>query len=201
MSLSQLRVIDFWYILENNTIEMLDLIPNRVYTHEDSLLLTLHWQKLYDEFHDLRNNKSSTYKIEKNYELARITLRLALLYDFENRLMLLNNIQNTPELSSFASKRTMEVIEDYKLLYPKVKVNIFSSILEVLSIVQATIKSQTNIYDEKVGVKEQIIAKQKQTVYDVVAIMSKVLGYSLNVNTMSCLEFIGHENAINLTQK
>jgi len=202
MNLEYLKIILFWRIVDTNDITELDLnySKSKKYTEEQLDILSKHWVKIYDGFYEHRNNKSGRYLITKNFELAKMALLLELLADIENRIILLINMSKQIELKSFILKRTLQVIEDFKRLYPKVYINRFDNLLEILTIVQSVIKSQTNIYDEKLGVKEKTVDKQKQTVYDVVAIMSKILGYNLDVNNMTCLEFVGHENLINSTK-
>lgn len=203
MSLESLKIILFWRIVEFNNIEILNVNHRKGRKYNDLQLTELanHWKQLYDQFYMLRNNKSGKYTIDKNSQLAELALKLNILADIENRLILLINMDGPKELSKFIAVRTNEAVSDFKKLYPKIRVNIFSNPLEVLTIVQSVIKAQINIYDEKVGVKQETITKQKETIYDVVAMMSKYLGYNLNVDNMSCMEFIGHENTINSMNK
>lgn len=203
MSLELLKVVQFWKIVETNNIESLNINHKTgvKYSEEQIILLAEHWKNLYDDFYDRRNSKSGKYTFAKNIEIARLSLILDILGDIENRLIILNNMVGSKELIVFVTIRLNEAIEDLKKLHPKVKVPMFSTPLEVLTIVQSVIKAQTNIFDEKVGVVEKTVAKQKETIFDIIAIMSKILGYRLDVSTMSCMEFIGHENAINSMSK
>lgn len=168
----------------------------RVYTDIQLEHLQNWWEKIYDEFYSLRDNKSGKYSMNKNRELVTMSLKLDLLSDIENRTILLINMGDAKELNKFIAKRTNEVVADFKDLYPKVKLGMFSSLLEILTIVQSVLKSQINIFEEKLGAKENTIAKQRETIFDVVSIMSNYLGYNLDVNNMTCLEFIGHEKTI-----
>lgn len=203
MSLELLKVVQFWKILETNQIELLNITHKvgTVYTTEQIDILSAHWKDLYDEFYELRNNKSGKFVFSKNIEIARLSLVLEILGDIESRLIILCNMLGAGNLLEFVATRTNEAVEDLKKLHPKVKVPMFSNPLEVLSIVQSVIKAQSNIFDEKIGVVEKTVTKQKETIFDIVAIMSKILGYRLDVGTMSCMEFIGHENAINSINK
>lgn len=203
MNLDLLKVTQFWKIVETNCIESLNINHKHKvkYTEGQMHELAEHWKNLYDEFYELRNNKSGKYIFSKNIEIARLSLVLDILSDIENRLIILCNMLGAKELSKFVATRTIEAINDLKKLHPKVQISIFSTPLEVLTVVQSVIKAQTNIFDEKVGVTEKVVAKQKETIFDIVAIMSKILGYRLDINTMSCMEFIGHENAINSISK
>jgi hypothetical protein len=189
--------------VELNNVETLDYnyTKGKIYSDSEMELLSEHWKNLYDEFYELRDNKSGKYTMNKNIEISRLALILDILADIENRLIILNSLGTSKEMLKFIAYRTSEAINDLKKLYPKVRAPLLSSPLEVLSIVQSVIKSQVNIYDEKVGVKETTVTKQKETIFDVVAIMSRILGYRLYINSMSCMEFIGHENAINTTNK
>lgn len=184
--------------MENNCIEQLDenYKPGKKYSDADMLALGEHWKKLYDEFYSLRNNKNGKYLMDKNYELRRISLMLAMLYDFENRIVLLINMSNMKELQDFIIKRNCEVINDFKAVYPKVKISSFAEPVEVLKIIQSVIKSQTNIFDEKSGVVEKQVEKQIETVHSITSQMGTILGFNLNINTMTCLEFIGHERTV-----
>lgn len=205
MNLGLLMIIQFWEIVELNNIEVLDLNYKRGKKYSVSQIKELeeHWAKLYDEFYDSRETKKGKYMITKNNELIKMSLMLDLLSDIENRFILLINmsVSNSKELNKFIAKRTNEAVNDFKKLYPRVKFNAFDDLLELLTVVQSVIKSQKNIFDEKLGARENVIVKQKETIYDVVSMMSKHLGYNLNVNSMSCLEFLGHERTINSMSK
>lgn len=203
MSLEYLKITQFWKIVETNSIETLDrnYKHGKSYSDDEMNLLAEHWKDLYDEFYELRDNKSGKYTMTKNIELTKLSLMLSILYDVENRLIILIGLDTSPVMLKFIAQRTIEAISDIRKLYPKVRISTLSSPLEVLSILQSMIKSQQNIYEEKVGVKDNTIQKQKETIYDVVSMMSKILGYRLDINSMSCMEFIGHENTINKTNK
>lgn len=202
-SLDLLNIVVFWRIVDDGSIQELDLNyrRNKVYNEQELNELGKHWAKLYDQFYEYRSNKSGKYLINKNYELAQLSLKLQLLSDIENRLILLLNIGDNKVFREFIKIRTVDVVNDFKKLYPKVRISVFDSITELLTVVQSVIKSQTNIFDEKTGAKENVVQKQRETIYEIVAMMSKILGYSLNINTMSCMEFLGHENLINSTSK
>jgi hypothetical protein len=203
VNLGLLNITTFWQIVEKNDIEYLNHNHKIGYKYSDKQLeiLSEHWKKLYDEFYELRNNKAGKYTIDKNLELAKISLTLDLLGDIENRLILLINMESKSTFTRFIVQRTSEAVNDLKILYPKIKVALFSTPIEVLTILQSVIKAQINIYEEKVGVKDKAVVKQRETIYDVISVMSKYLGYSLNINNMSCLEFIGHENTVNSMNK
>lgn len=202
-NLESLKVIAFWKIVENGCIEILDqnYKSSKKYTEKQLLILSEHWKEVYDQFYEIRENKSGKYVMAKNFELVELSAKLEILADIENRLILLINLFQMKELSKFVATRLNEAMSDFKNIYPKVKLPIFYDPYEALTIVQAVIKAQTNIFDEKVGVKQKAIVKQKETIYDVVSIMSKQLGYGLDINNMTCLEFIGHENTVNATIK
>jgi hypothetical protein len=203
MNLESLKIIAFWKIVENGCVEILDKNYRfgKKYSLNEISALDECWKNLYDEFYEYRQNKSGKYTITKNFELIKLSLMLELLTDIENRLILLINLMKLRELDKFIVKRTNEVVTDFKSLYPKVKIAMFADCYEILTIVQSVIKAQTNIFDEKAGAKQNTIKKQKETIFDVVSLMSKQLGYGLDVNNMSCMEFIGHENTINSTLK
>lgn len=202
-NLELLKIVTFWRIVETNNVAELDINyrKSRVYTDEQLLELNQYWVKLYDEFYENRQNKSGKYLITKNFELAKMSLLLELLYDIENRIILLINMSDVKELQKFVTNRTYDVVSDFKKIYPKVRISQFDNLREILTIVQSVIKSQTNIYDEKLGVKEKTVQKQKETVYSVVATMGKILGYKLDINNMNCMEFLAHENMINASSK
>jgi hypothetical protein len=199
MNLELLKIIVFWNIVDTNNVTLLDANykKGKIYTEAQLDELNAHWKKLYDEFYGFRRVKSGRYLMDKNLELAKLSLMLELLNDIENRLILLIELGYNKELGSFVRIRKHQAITDLKKLYPKIRVNAFDDCSELLETVQSIIKSQINIFDEKSGVKEKNIAKQHETIYDVVAVMSKSLGYNLNVNDMCCMEFLGHENTIN----
>lgn len=191
-------ILEFWKIMETNQVEKLDrdFKPGKKYTHEQLLSLEKQWMKLYDEFFSLRNNKHGVHMMTKNLELKHLSLKLDMLYDIENRIILLIEMVKTPEFNDFVNKRTVLAIADFKKLYPKVKLGNLVSTFEVLDIVQQVIKSQTNIYDEKTGAISNGVEKQVKSIYSIVSQMGVILGFNLNVQTMTCAEFIGHEETV-----
>lgn len=198
VNLECLLIIDFFKVLEDNKLEILDVNHNKSkkYTGDDLKLLSEHWKLLFDEFYALRKDKSGRYMMDKNYELSKLYFMLQMLYEYENRAILLIELERKAELTDFVVKRTKELIVDFGKIYPRVKINIFSNPIEVLEIIQSVIKSQTNIFDEKTGAKEKVVEKQKQSVHKIVAQMSRSLGFSLDVSKMTCLEFISYEELI-----
>jgi hypothetical protein len=203
MNLESLKITLFWKIVDSNCIEFIDkkFYVNKKYSESELEEIDTQWKKLYDEFYTLRKNKSGQYQLDKNTELVKLSSKLELLSDIENRLTILCSMSSVPELENFVIERTILAIHDLKNLYTNVRVNTLNSPLETLSIVQSIIKSQINIYEEKLGVKDKTMQKQKETIYDVVSMMGKYLGYALDINNMSCMEFLGHENTINSMSK
>ncbi len=197
-NLESLKVIQFWRIVKTDEVQLLDLEynPKKKYSEEELSELNKRWKLLYDEFFDLRQNKSGKYLMEKTFELRKISAFLERLYDMEHRAILLIELEENKELSAFVAKRITNIILEFKALYPKVKLDTLSNPRETLSILQQVIKSQTNIYDEKLGAKDNTVKKQEDTVHTVASKMGKALGYNLHVNDMTCLEFLGHENAL-----
>jgi hypothetical protein len=198
VSLKNLLVIKFWDIVENNTLYLLDANykKGKKYTEKEVEFLAKQWANLYDEFFSLRSNKSGKYQMEKNFELTKLHMYLEMLYELENRVILLINMENIEELVDFVIERNIQVIKDFKSLYPKIKINIFDSPSDVLKIIQPVIKSQTNIYDEKLGAKQKTVEKQRETIYDVVAMMSNSAGFAIDIESLTCMSFIAYENAI-----
>lgn len=184
--------------MENNCVEQLDTkySETKKYSQLEMAELGEQWKKLYDEFYTYRNTKNGRYLMDKNYELKRLSLILDMLYDLENRVVLLINMSNIRELLSFINKRNSMIISEFKDLYPKIKVNVFANPAEVLKLIQSVIKSQRNIYDEKAGVIDNTVVKQVETVHSISSQMGAILGFNLNINTMTCLEFIGHEKTV-----
>lgn len=155
-----------------------------------------HWKTLYDEFFDLRDNKQGQYLMAKNFELKVIEMKLEMLYEMESRIILLIEISTIDGIEDFVVRRTGEVIRDFKGLYKKVNMNMFANPVEVLNIIQQVIKSQSNILEEKVGVSDKTVEKQVKSIHNVTSQMGTILGFNLNINTMTCLEFIGHEQTV-----
>lgn len=191
-------IINFWEIVENNCVELLDINyrNGKKYTEEQIAMLSNAWIKIYDEFFELRDNKSGRYQMDKNFEITKLSMTLDMLHEMQNRTILLIDLENVKELNDFAVKRTIEVIKDFKFLYPRIKINIFDNPTEVLKIIQSVIKSQTNIYEEKLGAKTNVVQKQKETIFDVIANMSNSLGFQLSIDTLTCSSFIAYENTI-----
>lgn len=193
-----LLIINFWDIVENNNVQILDINynANKKYNAVEMALLSSAWMNIYDEFFELRDNKSGKYQMDKNFEITKLSITLDMLHEMQNRIILIINLEHLEELNDFVIKRTFAVIKDFKNLYPKVKINIFDNPNEVLKIIQSVIKSQTNIYEEKLGVKTKVIEKQKETIFDVIANMSTSLGFQLSIDTLTCASFVAYENAI-----
>jgi hypothetical protein len=203
MNLESLKVHKFWSIVESGGVEQIacNYRPGKRYNATRMHLIEQHWKKLYDEFYSLRDNKTGQFMLNKNHELSRLSLTLTLLGDIETRLIMLINLSTKVEAAKFVGTRTAEAILDFKKIYPRVKISLMDDCFEALQIVQASIKALINTVDEKAGVKETNIEKQRETIYDVTSMMSKYLGYNIDVNNLNCLEFIGHENTINKISK
>lgn len=197
LNISTLRVVLFWHILKTNKFELLDehYDSKKEYSNEQLQEAAIAFKSVYDEFYDSRENKSGKYLLDKSLELSTIAYKLELLGDIENRLILLINMSGE-YLEEFKETRRREAICDFKEIYPRVKINVFSTLEDALDIVQQVIKSQTNIYDEKTGVKEKNVKKQEETIEYVIAMISKNLGYNLDSNTLTCASFVANEKLV-----
>lgn len=196
-NLDDLKIMLLFKILKSNSYELMDknYYEGKKYTDEQSTLLHETYFKLFDEFSVNRKDKRGLFLMQKNFKLIQMSLMFEILYDIERRIILLMQI-DLDLLDLFVETRRREIIKDFSRLYPKVQINLFSDLSEILTVVQQVIKSQTNIFDEKSGVKEKQIAKQEQTIHYIVSRMSKNLGVALDVNSMSCNEFIAWEEVI-----
>src|SRR5690348_4844742 len=76
MNLESLKIVTFWKIVETNDVELLDAKykHGNKYSNEQIIYLNSYWVKLYDEFYNLRNNKSGKYLMNKNSELSELSL-------------------------------------------------------------------------------------------------------------------------------
>lgn len=195
--MATLKILTFWLILKTNKIELLDSSykKGKKYTEEQLFGLAQLWNTLYDEFSEKRKDKSGKYLMKKNFELMEISLKLELLHDMQNRLMLLLELHGN-HLKEFRETRRREIILEFKDLYPKVKFNIFIEIEEILTLVQSVIKSQNNIFTEKNGVQDKNIDKQERTIEYVISILGKNLGYNIDAQTMTCEDFLAKEQLV-----
>lgn len=200
-TLETLKIKKFWEILKTNNPRLLDCDYSRGknYTDEQLEKLNAAWLVLYDLFISERDDKSCKYLISKNLELIKLSFKLDMLYEMENRLILLSEMTEE-HYTEFKSRRCTEVAKDFKSLYPRVQLNIFSNLDEILNIVQQVIKSQTNIFDEKSGANDKNIKKQEDSIEYVVAIMSKALGFAIDSNSITCSDFIAYEKVVNSMQ-
>lgn len=168
---------------------------SKKYTDEQKVEANNVFKNLYDEFFDLRIDKSGKHVLSKNLELMKISFKLELLYDIENRIILLMNLPGE-HLKEFRENRRRQIMQHFKEIYPKVNLTPFLELEEILKIVQQVIKSQTNIFDEKSGSKDKKIEKEEKSIQYIVLMMSKNLDLMINVNELSCLDFIEHEKLI-----
>lgn len=193
-NLETLKILTFWNIVKSNNVELLDknYFEGKKYSEKEISILSEQWVLLYDEFSNRRTNKSGKFLMKKNYELAEITLKLDLLHDMQNRLILLLNMSGE-HLKEFRETRRRQILNEFKSLYPKVKINIFYEIEEILLLIQQVIKSQNNIFTEKSGVQEKNIDKQIDTIHYVISVLGNNLGYNLDPNTLTCEDFLSKE--------
>jgi hypothetical protein len=133
--------------------------------------------------------------MKRNYELMEVSLKLELLHDMHNRLILLLELHGE-HLKEFRETRRRELLNQFKAIYPKVKFNIFIEIEEILELVKQVIKSQNNILSEKTGIQEKKIDKQERTIEYIISVLGKNLGYNIDSSTMTCLDFIAKEQLV-----
>jgi len=176
---------------------LLDINYNykKKYSDAEVSILYKKYGEFYDEFFDLRQNKSGKFLMQKNLKLLEITLKIDALGDMENRLILLVNLTDDI-FKEFVEVRRLEIMKLFREIYPKVKLDLFIEIDELLKLVQQVMKSQINDLDEKTGAKQKAVVKQENTIQYVIAIMSKNLGYKLDPNNMSCIDFIENEKIV-----
>ena len=83
------------------------------------------------------------------------------------------------------------LVENIKLLYPNnKKINCFSDLEQIYKFLDHVLKSQQNVLET--FYKEENKKQNKVSVYTLTAKISKVIGFSLNPNNLTVLEFISY---------
>lgn len=195
LNLETLPIITFWKVIqENNNVKLLDLdyCLDKIYCESDFLMLQERWDKLHDEYFLLKDDAESKYYIRQNTDKLRIvetvTLLETLLFDYQ----LLHELSGLLPIESLAEKEVV-LYEELLQIYPKAKINRFGTYLEIAEQIGSIVKSQMNLYNEKVVVVEKKSSKKVDSIYILISKISTAVGIALNVNEMSVAQFLAWE--------
>lgn len=189
-------ILKFWEIIKNNNdYKLLDInySKDKAYTSDELRLLSNTWNRLYDEYFTLKDNKDAKYFLKLSNDALIIIQELSLLEDYKERFILLYELQDQEELIDFVIEKKVLLCNEIKETFPKLKFNQFYDISALIDFVDSVIKAKTNIYNEKFNVLGEKVDKKVQNIYRDVVNIGRELGMQLNVNIMSVAEFIEYE--------
>lgn len=203
-SLDELKILVFWKIIRDNDYLLIDRdhSPQKEYSDTEKEFIPQTWHKLYDDYFAQCNDSRSKRDLRKDAEELTLAWRIESIIKVIELMGWLNNHQ-----SDLPEETYVQMMMDNVALFTetepslKPKLNIFASPIENIGIVNKLLTSLQNKYARLVSDKPKRAEKQIDNVYVKVARLGGALGIQLNVNEMTCSEWLGWQDVAYRKQK
>jgi len=196
-SLDDLKILVFWKIIKDNNYLLIDRLytPEKEYSETEKEFITQIWHKLYDDYFIQCNDSRSKRDLRKDAEELTLAFRIETIIKIIELMGWLNNHKvDLPE-----ENYIQMMMDNINLFYEteptlKGKLNIFSTPIENITIVNKYLSSLQNKYARLVNDKPKRAQKQIDNVYNKVLYIGTILGIQLRVDEMSCSEWLAAQN-------
>jgi len=145
---------------------------------------------LYDEYFERMESMKATYMLREH---IKFTKEYFVLECFENLLMLFKNILSIPNIE-IQEKLKITLIDTIKKIVPRVRLNVYSTMLEVQALILAILNEQS---DKIKSLQKENRENEKTNIYKVIAGISLALNMKLNPIDLSVSEFIEYYKIAN----
>ncbi len=194
-SLSKLRIVLFWEILENNNPFLLDIAyqPGKRYSKEEEDLILSTWENLYDEFFEIRQDSKGMALLRESEEEMFMLYKTNLLIEVKNNLIDMFAYIEVMDVKIFESIK-LSMFQTINKIERKLKFDIFMDLPQAVKMLDRAINALQNAYSLKKKRHEQEIKRQKNNMYSIVAAVENILDRSIpNIDTMSAMQWLAIE--------
>lgn len=193
-NLDDLKILLFWQIIRDGNIMLLDLgyQKDTQYSEEEKQLVTEIWYKLYDAYYSQTNDSRSKHELKKSSEELFLAYRIKRLHKFYELLeWLLDRINDLPY--AMWSSMYADLLESLKHTESKIKIYKSDDSLIVFEKIGRYMSSLHNQLKKITTGKQKLADNAVSNIYTKVASVGVELGLQLNVNNMSCNEWLAFQ--------
>lgn len=193
-SLGKLLILKFWEIIRTGNYFLLDVdfVDGKVYTKGQKDEIDLIWSQLYDEYYNLKKDGKIVKIVEDSNDAVFLLNKINLLNENLHLLQQLYDNQLILDEDKFIQIE-QGIYKTFVTIDKKITPKYFSGFEANAKIVNRFINSYQATYDIDFKRLNQAVDKEVKNVYKTVAITSTILGYRLDVEKMSVLEYLAYE--------
>lgn len=191
-SLDKLLILTFWEIIKSKNYTLLDIdyTEDKIYSESQLKEVKLLWDKLEDDYYLLNNNNFDTIKksndafnLLKKIELLEVNLKcLTQLYD---------NIIAIPEDGFLRIEQ--KIYNNFTLIHKRIVPKYFDGLEVNYELIKKFINALQSDYEINYKIVSKEVEKEITNIYTIVASVSLILGYQINVKEVCVMEWKAYE--------
>lgn len=197
-NLKQINIIDFWEIANEHDYKRLDELYSETnqYTEEQIKELESTFYSLYDAYFTIKNESKEVSEVKSTVKENESLFQIGILENIQNTFKFIQANQMVLKPEDVAEfKHTL--IENIKLIWKKTTIRELDSTETIISKLEKTIKSLTNIFELEIKRKKQAVKKEVVNFYLNIANVEQVLGRSLgDISKVNCLQWLAYEKQV-----
>ena len=202
-SLDTLKILTFWKIIQDKNILLLDKYykENKKYSEKDLKKINDVWEKLYDEYHSLKNDSKSKAKLSKSFKELEVRNKIKEIKEYIDFLISLAKGSSMVD-KEVITKYEQQVYANLKLLDKRIKPKLFEGIEVNIKYLSKFLNALINTYNRDNEDAKREVEKQISNVYEVVANAESWLApQPIFINEMVVSHWIAIEKMIEKKQK
>lgn len=195
-TLDDLKILLFWRIIRDGNLLLLDTnYTDREYTETESTEIREVWYKLYDEYYTQTNDSRSKHELKKSADELVLMQRIKSLHDYCVLLGWLSNYKTELPAENW-DKMYIDLVQGIKESNPRIKTNIFDEPINTLEKVSRYMGSLHNQLKKLTTGKQANADSAVANIYTKVVAVGTELGIQLNVENMSCNEWLAYQTTV-----
>jgi len=202
-SLDTLKILTFWKIIQDKNILLLDkdYKEGKKYSKKDLKQFNDVWERLYDEYYELKNDSKSKSKLSKSFKELEIRSKIKEIKDYIDFLISLAKGSNVVG-QEIITEYEQQVYANLKLLDKRIKPKLFDGIEANVKYLNKFLNALINTYNRDNEDAKREVEKQINNVYEVVANAESWLApQPIHINEMVVSHWIAIEKMIEKKQK
>lgn len=196
--LEDISIVLFWEIMTKRDVNLLDknYVSDKEYTPEQLDLLYQTWLNLYDRFFELKDDEKAKRHLSAGVESFVASSTMYAITSTINLIEWLVSVKASLPAEIYNSK----LAEAYKLITeanPLIKIDYMAEEDENIKVINRFLDAMQNKHNRHKSEMSKNHSNTIANIYEVVAIVSKVLGMQLNVKDMNVMEWLSYEKMAN----
>ena len=192
--MDKLLILTFWEIIKSKNYSLLDIdySEDKTYSESETAQFNLLWSKLEDEYYTLKKDSKSYSTIVKSNDAFNLLMKIELLQDNLNSLVeLYSNIEVLDQENFIRIEQ--KIYQNFTLIHDKITPQYFAGLEENFNLITRFINAFKSDYEINYKIVTDEIHEEVTNVYSVVASVSSVLRYQINIKEVNVMEWLGYE--------